>query len=102
MNAEAGYWIGRPFWSRGYATEALRAVLAYGFEGLELHRIHAHHFARNSASGRVMQKADMQLEGVHREHAKKDDHFEDIVVYGILRAEWEADQAERDVQSADQ
>ena len=61
--AEMGYWIGKPYWKHGYATEAAKAVLRYGFEVLKLNRIHASHFAGNPASGRVMQKIGMQHEG---------------------------------------
>jgi RimJ/RimL family protein N-acetyltransferase len=87
--AELGYWIGRPFWGRGYATEAVREVLRYGFGSLGLHRIHASHFARNPASGRVMIKAGMRREGVARAHVRRFDRFEDLVQYGILREEFE-------------
>ena len=86
--AEMGYWIGVPYWNRGYATEAARAVLRFGFETVGLHRIFATHFTRNPASGRVMAKISMQREGVWREHLMRWDRFEDAVVYGILREEW--------------
>ena len=82
--AELGYWIGRPFWGRGYATEAARAVLAYAFGSLGLHRVCANHFARNPASGRVMVKIGMVKEGVLRHHVKKWDRYEDLVVYGMV------------------
>jgi ribosomal-protein-alanine N-acetyltransferase len=62
-NAELGYWIGRPYWGRGYATEVAREVVRYGFERLGLHRIHAEHLGSNPASGRVMQKIGMSYEG---------------------------------------
>ena len=52
QRAEIGYWIGVPYWNRGYCTEAARAVVRYGFEVLALERIYAHHFRRNPASGR--------------------------------------------------
>src|SRR5262245_42244926 len=42
--AEVGYWIGVPFWGRGYATEALIALIEFGFKQLDLNRIHASHF----------------------------------------------------------
>jgi RimJ/RimL family protein N-acetyltransferase len=85
--AEMGYWIGRPYWNRGYATEAARAVVAYGFETLGLRRIYATHFTRNPASGEVMRKAGMRLEGVLRQHVVKWGVAEDIAVYGILNGE---------------
>ena len=86
--AELGYWIGRPFWGCGYATEAARTVLDFAFGPLGLHRVHANHFARNPASGRVMQKIGMVREGMLRRHAKKGDAYEDLVVYGMLKSEW--------------
>jgi RimJ/RimL family protein N-acetyltransferase len=88
--AEMGYWIGKPFWGKGYATEAARAVIGYGFETLSLNRIFAHHMTRNPASGRVLEKAGMKFEGELRGHVLKWDRFEDIRLYGILRTELSA------------
>ncbi len=86
--AEVGYWIGVPYWGAGYATEALGAVLAWGFGAIGLNRIDAHHMAHNPASGRVLLKAGMSREGVVREHVRKNGLFVDGVVYSILRREW--------------
>ncbi len=86
--AELGYWVGVPYWSMGYATEASEALLAYGFEQLGLNRIAAQHFTRNPASGRVMQKIGMTYEGTLRQGTRKWDRFEDLDVYSILREEW--------------
>ena len=86
--AELGYWIGKPFWNRGYCTEAAREVLRYSFDELGLVRIHARHLSRNPASGRVMKKVGMLHEGRLRQHVKKWDTFENINIYGILLAEW--------------
>jgi RimJ/RimL family protein N-acetyltransferase len=85
---ELGYWIGTPFWNRGYCTEAARALLSFGFESLGLHRIEARHLTRNPASGRVMQKIGMTLEGVQRDAFYRRDQFETVAMYGILRDEW--------------
>lgn len=87
-SGELGYWIGRPFWGRGYCTEAALAVLEYAFGDLNLNRVHASHLLRNPASGRVMQKLGMTREGLRREHAKKWEKYEDLVEYGILQREW--------------
>jgi len=87
--AELGYWIGKPHWDQGYATEAARRVLQFGFEELDLNRIHARHMAHNPASGRVMQKAGMKPEGVLRQSIYRWDRYQDAVLYSILRAEFE-------------
>jgi ribosomal-protein-alanine N-acetyltransferase len=88
--AELGYWIGRPYWGNGYCTEAGLAILEYGFQSLNLNRIHAYHFKRNPASGRVMRKLGMKHEGSSPQHIMKWGAFEDIELYGILRSEWES------------
>ena len=88
--AEAGYWLGIPFWGRGYATEALGALIRFGFEELQLHRIYAGYFSRNDASGKVMIKNGLKYEGTLRQHVKKWGEYVDVVYYGILREEWEA------------
>lgn len=88
FRAELGYWIGRPFWNRGYATEAARAIIGFGFETLGLNRIYAMHLTRNPASGRVMEKAGMQLEGTFRQHVIKWGGAEDVAQYAILRGTW--------------
>lgn len=80
---ELGYWIAVPFWNRGYCTEAGQAVLHFAFEPLRLNSVCAHHFARNPASGRVLQKLGMRCEGHLRQHVKKADHFEDLQCYAI-------------------
>ena len=64
--ADLGYWVGKPYWNRGYATEATRALITYGFESLGLNRIGAQHLTRNPASGRVLEKAGMRPEGMAR------------------------------------
>lgn len=87
-HAELGYWIGRPYWNRGYCTEAAAAMLQYGFSELNLYRIFATHFVRNPASGQVMQKIGMIQEGRLRGHVKKWDNHEDLVFYGILRQDY--------------
>ncbi len=97
---ELGYWIGKPFWSMGYCSEAGKAILKYAFTDLGLVRVHACHFARNPASGRVMEKMGMRYEGCRRRHAKKGERLEDLMLYGILKDEWEemvADSVPNDV-----
>ncbi len=87
--AELGYWIGKPYWTKGYCTEAGGAVLRYAFRELALGRVYASHFTRNPASGRVMQKIGKRHEGCRRQHVMKWGKVEDLEVYGIGREEWE-------------
>ncbi len=88
QRAELGYWIGLPFWGKGYATEAARRALAFGFQMLGLHRIYAHHFAGNTASQRVLEKIGMRHEGRFRQHIRKWDKYIDVENYGILAEEF--------------
>lgn len=85
--AEIGYWIGVPYWGRGYATEAGAAVLRWALEVRGLERVFAYHFASNPASGRVLEKIGMRREGVSRSHLKKWGERHDCVLYGIVRGD---------------
>ena len=85
--AEMGFWIGRPFWGHGYASEAGSAIVRFGFESLGLNRIYAFHMARNPASGKVLQKLGMQREGILRQRVRKWGRFEDVMAYAVLRSE---------------
>lgn len=88
-SAELGYWIGYAYWGRGYCSEAAAAVVDFGFTVLPVERIHAHHFERNAASGRVMQKIGMSEEFFRAKALKKGDTLEDIRGYALSRAAWE-------------
>lgn len=88
--AEVGYWIGLPFWGRGLATAALRLIIQFGFETLQLNRIAAGHFPQNPASGRVMQKANMRYEGTLRGALLHRDAYKDEARYAILREDFDA------------
>jgi len=81
-----GYWIGRPYWGRGYATAAAQAVIALAFELLDLELVTASHVARNAASGRVMEKCGMRL--LRRERREHRGAPDDFCVRGITREEW--------------
>lgn len=87
--AEIGYWIGLPYWSQGYCTEAAARIVAFGFEEFEYQRMYAHCFSRNIASARVLEKIGMTREGCLRQDIYKWDRFEDIYIYSILRHEYE-------------
>jgi [ribosomal protein S5]-alanine N-acetyltransferase len=85
--AELGYWVGVPYWGKGYATEAGRALVKYGFGTVGLHRIFASHFANNPASARVLRKIGMRHEGNLRAHVLKWGEFLDLKMYGMLASD---------------
>lgn len=64
--ADLGYWIGVPFWGRGYATAAARRAVAFGVESLGLRRITAHTLERNPASARVLERVGFHLSSRER------------------------------------
>lgn len=85
--AEIGYCMGRAFWGRGIMPEALRAVMDYLFDTVGVNRIEADHDVNNPKSGRVMEKAGMKREGVHRGGGKNNQGICDVVSYALLRSD---------------
>lgn len=85
--AELGYWVGRPFWGHGLATEAAQAVVDWGFAALGLRRVWASHIGRNPASGRVLEKLGFRCEGRLREHVLHRGRIDDLVMYGRLASD---------------
>lgn len=83
---EVDYKLGSTFWGRGYASEALAAVLAYLFGQAGFHRVQAKCAAENAASERVMQKAGMRREGVLREFFLRKDGsgWDDVLLYAAV------------------
>ncbi len=82
---EIGYALSRRYWNRGFATEAARRVIEYGFDALRLNRISAYCGVDNIASARVLEKAGMRFEGVLRGYALNDDAHHDVKLYAIVR-----------------
>ncbi len=88
LHGEMGYWIGVDYWGNGIATEAAKRVIEFAFEALAMHRVYAGCFMNNPASGRVQEKAGMQLEGIWREHYKKNGIYIDVAYRSILQQEY--------------
>ncbi len=88
--AELGYWVGVPFWNKGYATEAAGAILKFGFEQLKLNKIYAVHLIGNGSSGKVMTKNGMIKEGELKEHYKKGDEYRSVYQYRLTKGEYES------------
>ncbi|HWQ59000.1 MAG TPA: GNAT family N-acetyltransferase [Clostridia bacterium] len=92
--AEVGWILHRGHWRKGYGTELGRALLAFGFDELGLHRVAARCDAENAASYGVMEKLGMRREGVfleaHRANKLSDQQYGDELVYAMLKDEWDA------------
>jgi len=87
--ADIGYEFKPDYWGHGYATEAARELLRFGFEELQLHRITAECIADNVASARVLEKIGMRLEGRLQEKEYFKGRWWDHLWYGILAQEWQ-------------
>jgi RimJ/RimL family protein N-acetyltransferase len=83
-----GYVLHRDYWGCGYATEASRALLDFGFDRLGLHRITATCDVENKASYRVLEKLGMRREGHFWKDALKRDEYRDTYLYAVLEEEW--------------
>lgn len=86
--AEAGYVLNPDYWGKGLATEALRAVIALGFEKRGFNRIESRYMVDNLASRRVMEKSGMTFEGIHRQSIFVRDGYEDIGICSILKQDY--------------
>ena len=86
---DIGYTIGKKYWNKGYASEALKAVIKYLFEECEVETICAEHMEDNVASGKVMQKSGMKLDGVLRKRCvARTGKRQNIMCYSILKDEY--------------
>ena len=89
FRAEIGYWIAEPYWNKGLMTEAVKAVIHFGFQKLNLNKIICSHFDKNPASVRVMINCGMTKEGDFKEHIYKNSAFHNLIIYGLTRKDYE-------------
>lgn len=87
--AEIGYSLAEELWNHGLMTEALCAMLRFGFETLHLNRIEAQFDVRNAASGQVMHKAGMRKEGVLRQRLYNKGEYIDVELWAVLASDFE-------------
>ena len=88
LQGEVGYIFHPDAHGQGYASEAARALLAFGFEVMGLHRIYARCDARNAASERVMQRLGMRKEAHFREHMQVKGSWDEELIYALLEGEY--------------
>lgn len=84
-SAEIGYWLALPYWGRGIATLAVRALSDWAFASTDLVRLGAGVFETNPASARVLEKAGYTLEGRLRRHVTKNGRTLDQLMYARVR-----------------
>ena len=86
-SAHVGYCIGKPWWHRGYMSEALKAVMDYLFDEVGYHRVESLHDPNNPHSGNVMKKCGMKYEGTMRQADRNNQGICDACYYGLLASE---------------
>ncbi|WP_026833078.1 GNAT family N-acetyltransferase [Exiguobacterium undae] len=86
--AEIGFELDPAHWRRGYAAEAIQAVLEYAFETLALHRMGAVTFLENEASIQLLTRLGFEEEGILRGYLYQDDSSHDGRIFSLLRPDW--------------
>lgn len=89
--ASMGYAYRRDVWGQGYATEAARALVAFGLGELGMHRLYAFCDTDNAASAQVLEKTGLQREGRLRRHVLVHGRWRDSYLYAILEDDWRAE-----------
>jgi ribosomal-protein-alanine N-acetyltransferase len=87
-NAEIGYWVTKKYWNMGYATEAGKRLLEFGYNVLNLERIFAKCVPENAPSKKVLEKIGMKYEGNFRHEFFREGKFIDMMYFGIIREDW--------------
>lgn len=86
--AEIGFILTKEYWNQGIMSEAVKKLIQFGFEEMELNRIEARCHENNIASARVMEKVGMKLEGLAREALFVKGDYWNLKQYAILRQDW--------------
>ncbi len=86
--AKLGYAIRRDQWGHGYATDAVRTLIEFGFRELKLHRISAAVGPNNAASIAMVTKLSLQYEGRIRDHVHTNGAWRDSLLYSVLAHDW--------------
>jgi ribosomal-protein-alanine N-acetyltransferase len=85
--AEIHYCLAKDYWHKGLMPEALRAILRFGFERMQLNRIEAKCFPENLGSEKVLKKIGMQFEGIMRQGVYAKGSFHDMKCYAVLSSD---------------
>jgi [ribosomal protein S5]-alanine N-acetyltransferase len=82
---DIGFFVGKKFWNKGIATFAVKEVVDFGFNKLNLYRIQGDNDSDNPASGKVMKKAGMNFEGLRKHIQKRGSKFIDLELWGVWK-----------------
>lgn len=82
----------RAYWGKGYGTDAMRLIIAFGFREWNLHRVSLTVFSYNARAMHVYTKLGFREEGRCRQQLRRGGERFDVVFMGILRKEWETGQ----------
>lgn len=86
--SEIGYEIANDHWGQGFATEALRAIIPFGFQELNMHRIAAIIFLENTASEKLVERLGFKKEGILRDYMFQNGTACYTTIYSLLKHEW--------------
>ncbi len=99
--ASVGIFIGREHWRRGYGSDALRVLLRFCFEEINLNKVTIQVYSFNTPAIRCYEKLGFKTEGVLRQEIYREGQYHDTVAMGMLRSEWETGAAAASGPSAD-
>ncbi len=87
QSAKISYELGKSYWGKGFASEALRTIISDGFQNKNLHRVEARIEPENDRSIHALHKLGFMQEGRLRDVVRKGDRFVDQLIFSILREE---------------
>lgn len=83
-HAQLSFLLAQDYWGQGFSTEAVASVIDFSFEELDLNKLVAKCFIEHYPTHRVLQKLDMNIEGISKRHFYLDGAFHDVTLYAIL------------------
>nr|WP_086939802.1 GNAT family N-acetyltransferase [Thaumasiovibrio occultus] len=86
--AQLGYWIGRDFWGQGYASEAAKVAIEFGFSQLALDRIYAQHLSKDTQPGKVLKKIGLQFIEKRKDALRIEHLSQDVEYYQLTSNEY--------------
>ncbi|MBO8161851.1 MAG: GNAT family N-acetyltransferase, partial [Thermosipho sp. (in: Bacteria)] len=86
--ATVGIFLGRPHWNKGYGTDAMKVLVRFIFNEMNINKVKLSVYSFNKRGIRAYEKAGFKIEGVLREELFREGKYHDVYVMGILKNEW--------------